>query len=294
MQSGVSYAATARQHELGFARRCFAVTAEPARVAVERGCGRSLIAKRSGVIDVPGIIDMVTSFGIDRTREVDWSVETLLGIMRRHGVERAYTCSLRAVYYTGPQGNDETLRVCGTHDILEPVAVLDPRRFFDQQDEARRCFERGCRVFRFFPQVQGWPTDFLPFVNICETLAELGARAIVHASACGEATRVAQALGQLDLPVLLIGGGYANIGELMAVLAEYDTMYCDAHVQDGPFALEGLMERGGDDRVIFGSNSPEREILAPLLMARHAELTDEQRAGYLRNNALAFLGEGLS
>ena len=238
-----------------------------------------------------GIVDMVTNFGIDRTRRVDWGVETLLAIMREHDVERAYTCSLRAVHYAGPEGNGETLRVCREHDILRPVAVLDPRRFFDQQDEARRCFVLGFRVFRFFPDVQGWPLDFLPFVKICETLAELGARVIVPAARYGEATQVARLLGNLDLPVLLIGGGYANIGELMAVLADYDTMHCDAHMQDGPFALEGLMERGGDDRVIFGSNSPERELLAPLMMARHAELTDAQRRGYLRDNALTFLGE---
>lgn len=235
---------------------------------------------------------MVTSFGIDRTREADIGLDALLSVLAEHEVERAYTCSLRAVWYTGPQGNDETLRACEAHDVLRPVAVLDPRRFFDQQDEARRCFDLGCTVFRFFPQQQGWPFEFLPFVKICETIAELGARAIVSASAYGEATRVAHLLAHLDLPVLLVGGGYANIGELMAVLAEFPTMHCDAHVQDGPFALEGLMEHGGEDRVIFGSNSPEREFLAPLLMAQHAELTDEQRRGYLHDNALAFLGEG--
>jgi len=239
-----------------------------------------------------GIIDMVTSFGIDRTRESDLGLDTLLAVLEEHEVERAYTCSLRAVWYTGPQGNDETLRACEQHEVLRPVAVLDPRRFFDQQDEARRCFARGCTVFRFFPHQQGWPFDFLPFIKICETLAELGARAIIPAGAYGEATRVAHLIGGLELPVLLIGGGYANIGELMAVLAQCPTMHCDAHVQDGPFALEGLMERGGEDRVIFGSNSPEREFLAPLLMAQHAELTDEQRRGYLHDNALAFLGEG--
>ena len=238
-----------------------------------------------------GIIDMVTSFGIDRTREVDWGVDTLLEIMREQDVERAYTCSLQAVWYTGPQGNDKTLRVCAEHDALHPVAVLDPRRFFDQRDEARRCVDTGCGVFRFFPKQQGWPYEFLPFVKICETLADLGARAILPAGGYGEATRVAREIGHLDLPVLLSGGGYANIGELMAVLAEYPTMHCDAYMQDGPFALEGLMEHGGEDRVIFGSHSPEREILAPLMMARHAELSDAQRDRYLRGNALAFLGE---
>lgn len=243
---------------------------------------------------MPRIIDMLTSFGTDRTARAhaDWGVETLLEVLEQHEIERACTCSLRAVHYAGPQGNEETIRVCAEHEVLEPVAVLDPRRFFDQQEEARRCFERGCRIFRFFPAEQGWPLEFLPFVKICETLAELGARAIVPVGACGEATLAARMLGDLDLPVLLVGGGYTNIGELMTVLAGYPNMYCDAHMQDGPFALEGLMQRGGEDRVLFGSNAPDREPLAPLMMARHAELSDRQRRAYLSNNALAFLGEG--
>ncbi len=239
-----------------------------------------------------GIIDMVTSFGIDRTREVDWGLETLLEILAGHDVERAYTCSLRAVHYAGPEGNDETLAACEEHEVLQPVAVLDPRRFFDQQDEARTRFEQGFRVFRFFPNLQGWPLEFLPFVRICETLAELGARVILPASGYGQATRAASVLGDLGLPVLLIGGSYGNIGELMAVLSAHDHFYCDAHMQDSPFALEGLMERGGEEQVLFGSNSPDREFLAPLLMARHAEITERQRQGYLRDNALRFLGEG--
>lgn len=240
-----------------------------------------------------GIIDMVTSFGIDPTRQTSWGVEELLAILERHEVERAFTHSLRAVRYAGPEGNDETLRVCAEHDALEPVATVDPRRYFDAHEDVRRRFEEGCRVFRFFPDVQGWPFEFLPFVKICETLAELGARVIVPASSCGEATRVAERLADLELPVLLIGGGYTNIGELLAVMAEFPNIYCDAHMHDSPSALEVIMAHCGEDRVMFGSDSPVREFLPPLLMARHAEITDEQRRRYLRENALAFLGEGV-
>ncbi len=235
---------------------------------------------------------MVTSFGWDRNRPTDWGLDELLQVLDRHGVERAYTHSLRAVQYAGPEGNDETLRACAEHGVLAPVAVLDPRRFFDCREEARRRFEQGFRVFRFFPDVQGWSVDALPFRKICETLAELGARVIIPAGPSGQPTRIAELLTDLDLRVLLIGGSYGSLGEILAVLEEFPSVYSDGHMMDSPFAIEAIVQFSGDHRAIFGSDSPMRSFESPLLMAEHAEISDEQRRRYLRDNALAFVGEG--
>ena len=100
---------------------------------------------------MPGIIDMVTCFGWDRNRPTNWGFDELLRVLEKNGIERAWTLSLRAVNYAGPEGNEETLRVCSEHEALEPVAVLDPRRYFDAHDEARRLFDRGCHVLRAAP-----------------------------------------------------------------------------------------------------------------------------------------------
>ena len=238
------------------------------------------------------IIDMVTSFGWDRNRPTDWGLDTLLGVLERHGVERAYTHSWRAVHYAGPEGNDETLAACAEHEVLAPVGVLDPRRFFDCREEARRRCRQGFRVFRFFPEVQGWSVESLAFRKICETLAELGASIIIPAGGSGQPSRIAERLADLDLRVLLIGGSYGSLGEILAVLEEFPRAYADGHVMDSPYAIEALLEFGGDHRALFGSDSPARSFEAPLLMAQHAEITEDQRRRYLRDNALAFVGEG--
>ena len=240
---------------------------------------------------VAGIIDMVTSFGWDRNRPTEWSLADLLAVLARHEVDRAYTHSWRAVQYAGPEGNDETLRACEEHEVLRPVAVLDPRRYFDCREEARRRVRQGFRVFRFFPDVQGWSVEALPFRKICATLGELGAAAIVPAGASGQPTRIAERTADLGLNMLLIGGGYSTIGEILALLEDFPHVYTDGHVMDSPFAIEAIIEFGGEHRPIFGSNSPDRAFEAPLLVAQHAEISDAQRAKYLRGNALAFLGE---
>jgi len=241
---------------------------------------------------LPGIVDVLTSFGMDRTQRVEWGLDDLLGVLEKQQVERALTISLRGVSYDAATGNDETWEACRQHAVLEPVATVHPQRYWDCLEEIDRRVEQGFRVLRLFPDVQGWSVEGLHFRKLCERIAERGARVILPGGADGQASRIARALADLDLPVLIIGVGYSGMGELLAVLAEYPNVHCEAHVMDTPGALETLMAMGGEHKVMFGSNSPQRYFESPLLMAEHADLTEEQRTGYLRNNALAFLGEG--
>ncbi len=233
---------------------------------------------------------MLTSFGSDRTRAVNWGVDELLGILETHEVERALTLSLRAIHYAGPEGNDETRDVCAMHSLLQPVGVVDPRRYFDCFDEIERRMGEGFEVFRFFPDVQGWSVEGANFLKICDRLAELGGRIIVSAGGHGQVTKIAQGLAESKLPAMLVGAGYSTMGEVMAVLADHPNIYTEAHSMDTPFALETLMS-AGRGQVLFGSNSPERYFESPLMMAQYAEMSEEQKADYLRNNALTFLGE---
>lgn len=239
---------------------------------------------------MPGIVDVLTSFGADRTGVGDRPLDDLLAILDQHGVERALTLSLRAVHYAGPEGNDETREVCAQHEVLEPVGVVDPRRYFDCFEEIERRVGEGFRVFRFFPELQGWSVEGANFLRIAEKLAEVGARVIVPAGGAGQPTRIAQGVGEMGLPTLLTGAGYSIMGEVMAVLEANPSIYTEAHLMDTPFAIETLMSTG-PRQVVFGSNSPERYFESPLLMAQYAEMSEDARQDYLRNNALGFLGE---
>lgn len=240
-----------------------------------------------------GIVDVLTCFGSHPAGGPEHRLADLLEVLHRHGVERALTLSLRAVRYAGPEGNDETLQVCKRHLVLEPVGVIDPRRYFDCFEEIDRRVDQGFRVFRFFPEVQGWSVEGANFLRLCEKLAEVGARAMLPAGAPGQPTRIAQAVSRTKLPTMLIGAGYGVMGEVMAVLEEHRNIYTEAHVMDTPFALETLMD-AGPRQVVFGSNSPELYFESPLLMAQYAEMSTEAKQDYLRNNALGFLGEEAS
>ena len=128
------------------------------------------------------------------------------------------------------------------------------------------------------------------FVRVCEKLAEAGGKAIVPDGGAGQPTQIARGVADFALPTLMAGASYGIMGEVMAVLEGWPNMYAEAHVMDTPFAVETLMG-SGPKQVAFGSDSPERYFDSPLLMAQYAEMSEDAKRDYLRNNALAFLGE---
>ncbi|MFQ6099388.1 MAG: hypothetical protein ACE5O2_16770, partial [Armatimonadota bacterium] len=134
------------------------------------------------------IVDVLTTFGACPGRRADWSLDSLLSILDRHGVGKALSLSLKGVAYDFSEGNDETLQVSRRHPVIEPVATIDPRRHFGCVEEVSRRVEQGFRVFRFFPTEQGWPINFLPFRRLLERLAEHDVRLILPIAGPGSAT----------------------------------------------------------------------------------------------------------
>jgi predicted TIM-barrel fold metal-dependent hydrolase len=240
---------------------------------------------------VGSIIDINTFFGLSRERPTDWSLDTLLRLLDRAGVARALTLSLRGVYYDFVAGNEETLRACAAHPQLVPVATVDPRRYVGCREEIRRCLDRGVRLFRFFPDLQGWALDGLDFLRLVEALAGQGVL-MVPANRPGWPSLAARYLAPLGVPVVLLGVGYSVFGELLAALAAHPNLYCDGMLFDSPGAYELVCAEVGAGRVMFGSGLPERYFASARLMVEHADLTPQQRAAiFYRNAARVLLAE---
>ncbi len=240
------------------------------------------------------LVDINTCFGKTPKRRVDWSPATLLSLLEAKAVDRALTYSLRGVLYDFITGNDETWEVCSGHQRLIPVATIDPRRHFGCLEEVERCADRGFRVFRFFPDQQGWAINSKPFLNICEAIAEQRAAVLLPAGASGQQTLIGEVIAPFGFSIVLIGAGYGVNAETYAVTAEYDNVFAETHMFDTPGTIEGLVWVAGPHKLMFGSNSPDRYFGPAYAMVQHAELTEEDRAAILGGNALKCLHlEGL-
>ncbi|MFQ5809793.1 MAG: amidohydrolase family protein [Armatimonadota bacterium] len=263
----------------------------PRRDAAPKGVRHCATRAPEGRNVVPEIVDAVTSFGSYPGKQVDWSLEALLGILQENGVDRALSLSLKGVYYDFEEGNDETLAVSREHPVIVPVATIDPRRHLGCIDEVGRRAEQGFRVFRFFPTEQGWPWDFLPFRNLLRELAKYDVRLMLPVAGNGAITALFDPL-EAHAPgvrTLLTGVTYSNLAELLAALEATDRLYTDVHMMDSPNALELIADEVGVERIIFGSNSPEREFRSALNVVTYASLSEADKRKVLAKNVEAFL-----
>ena len=241
---------------------------------------------------MPRIIDINTFFGPSDRAGVKWTLDDLLGLIDRHGVERALTLSLRGVYYDFVAGNTDTLEVCRRHPELVPVATVDPRRYLECLDEVERCVDEGVRVFRFFPDVQAWPLEHVHFLRVCEAIADAGAAIMLPGSTAGAPSAAARLLGDLGTPVVILGVSYNTFAELLAAMETSEHIYCDGHVFDTPGAFELVRDVAGAHRAMFGSGIPERYFASAYFMVAYAELSDDERDAVLYANAArTLLGE---
>lgn len=236
------------------------------------------------------VIDAHTHFGRLSFGRDDLSLETLLRELDRHGIDRALGASLKGAYCDFAEGNDETLRAARQHPQLVPMATVDPRRYLGCADEIARRAEQGFRALRVFPEAQGWPLEFLPFLNLLPLLARHGMTLLVSAAANGTATQLVRLLGDSGVAVVLLDVGYGSMAEAIAAARAYPALRIEMHRINTPGGVKILAEAVGAERVVFGSESPACAIASPLNMVRQAEISEADQQRILGANLAALLG----
>ncbi len=179
------------------------------------------------------------------TQDVDWSLNSLLRVLDAHHITQALTYSLRGKFYDFVSGNTETMRAAEMHPNITGVATIDPRRYFGCEEEVERCVDMGFHVFRFFPDEQGWSIESLPFLRLCERMAEHQVAVLMPAGSWGEQTRMARLLEPFGFPVVAIGATFDVIAESIAVAARNEHFYVETsqmHIVD---SISGFVREVG-------------------------------------------------
>lgn len=236
------------------------------------------VVARARTFDEPGPADPTV-------QDVDWSLENLMRILEGHHVTQALTYSLRGKLCDAAAGNDETWQAASRHGQLVPVATLDPRRDVAWREEIDRCLGRGFRIFRFFPDAQGWSISALPFVRIAEALSEHEVTVMLPAGGWGQQTAMAQMLCPLGLKVVAIGASFGVVAETIQVAAEYAGFFCETSAMCTAGMVETVAHRAGAHKLVFGSNSPEFSFEAPYNLVAAADISRADRDRILGLNA---------
>lgn len=236
------------------------------------------------------IIDANTLFGFWPFRRVDMTPQSLFRQMKKHGIKKACTMSAKGIFYDFAQGNEETFQAFQANDWMIPVGTIDLRKFVGYEEEIRKRKEQGFRLFRFFPDYQGWSIESAVFKRILKALNELRIPLMISMKTV-EMTKLAAATRDFEAPIILESLHYYKTAEALAVIEDSPNTYVETHWLHGPDSIEIFVDKIGAEHLIFGSCAPLLYIAPALNCIRYAEITNGQKELILSKNLLRVVVE---
>jgi predicted TIM-barrel fold metal-dependent hydrolase len=240
------------------------------------------------------IIDVNTHFGRRTEYAYDLSLDALLGDLDTHSVAAALSYSLQGVHYDARVGTAETLAVARRRPHIIPVATLDLRELLDWQADIGNALKQGVRVFRFFPEVQGWSISSGFFGKVLDRLAGSGSTLIFAAggltSHWGHAEEIARITAGRGMPVILTDTSYQTMAEVISIMQAHPHIYVETNWLASVDAIPVMAELVGADRILYGSNAPMHPMQKALNQILETDLSDEDKVAILGGNAMRLLG----
>jgi len=223
------------------------------------------------------MIDANTVFGFWPRRKVDISIERLLAMADKYRLKQILSLSLKGVLYDDDEGNAETLRSARHHREIIPVATIDPRKYFKKSNKVSRLKDQGFKMLRLFPDLQGWPIEYLPFYAILEELEEAGMPLMISLPGCGDATRIVKITKGSAFPIIMTNIWYGLYSEIISAALASNNIYAETHWFDSPDAYEVLADAIGANRIIFGSMMPLYYFHASYLLLKNTGISKKQK-----------------
>lgn len=234
------------------------------------------------------VIDCNTCFGVSAGRAIDTSPATLLAAMEQHHVAEAWTYSLRGLHLAD-EGNTETLDMAAQHPSLTPVATVDPHQMGAVETELARCLRAGVRLFRLFPAAHRWRLDSQPFLALLDHLRGAAAVLLLPVEEWGDASTLARLTADCGLPVVLMNVHYTQLAECSAVMQRWPHLYAGTSRLATPHDVATLVRDVGPDRLLFGSEAPQRPLQCALNQIWYADISAAERAAIFGGNAARLL-----
>ena len=237
------------------------------------------------------IVDANTVFGAYPKRKTDVSLKNLLKIMDVNRVEKALTTSLKGAFYSYEEGNEETLKACRANNRLIPLATVDPRRFAGDRGEIENLVGSGFKGIRLFKDIQGYPLDYSPLIEIIESMNGLGVPLLVPCNEYGCITLLSRLTAGKEYPVIVLGCTYSLLSEFIVSARRNRNLYVETRLLTSSDAIEVLAEKVGADRLIFGSGILLEYFQASYRMVESARIRDEDKDLILSGNILRIIKE---
>ena len=236
------------------------------------------------------ILDNHCLFGRWPKDSRDVSLEQLLAVMKRLGIERGAAASLRGAFYNHDAGNAETLAVCARNRCLVPAATINPKQYHGRGSLPAKLARQGFRLLRFFPALQGWTPRDVVFERI---LGECAKARLPVAFPIGKFSDLASLLCRMapkGCRLVLSDVYYTSLAECIEVLRRRPEFFMEVGHTCVPGALETLVREVGARRLVLGTNQPLESGLGAIEAIRRSSLSKKDQAAILGGNLAKLLG----
>ena len=240
------------------------------------------------------IVDMNVALGARDVDKNTLTTEALLSVMDDHRIERAVAYHVLAKFdhCSGNAKMAEIARNSGGR--IGMCAVLDPVLGADSLPGVGTLKERLCAVgaeaIRVFPtelRVTFSPFYFEEILDAAEALSmplivdEELAVAPVH----GLFERLPDMAARYPhVKFVFLRYGTCNLRHILPLVTKCTNVYFTMEKMLDYKQIEEICERGGADKLLFGSGYPALPHAGALGLATYAEIGEEERAGILAKN----------
>ena len=234
------------------------------------------------------LIDGYTLFGSWPGLPYDHPVEHLLAGMKQHKVDRACTLSSQGIFFDAAVGNATTYAACQADARLIPIGVVDPR--LNGIEQVEFCQQHGFRMLAMFPCAQNWSMDSICTKQLLKAIADSKLPVMIEAYYDGDASKIWQAMGDQDIPLVLLDANPNTLSETIALIQARPKTYLATRLLCGGDTIELLVDRVGADKLVFTSRFPICCFSSAFLTAKFAAISDQDRAAILGENISGLLG----
>ncbi|MCK4307403.1 amidohydrolase family protein, partial [candidate division WOR-3 bacterium] len=150
------------------------------------------------------------------------------------------------------------------------------------------------------PNLQNWPINYAPFYKLLEEINKFKIPLMITiitkplgSHHLGMITEISKATKGLDSPVIITSFDHFYYPEVLVAMKENPNIYAETSLFNTPDSFEIFITETGEERIIFGSNSPLNYFAAPLICLENADISKKQKEKILSNNIINLLKRNL-
>lgn len=220
-------------------------------------------------------------------------IDELFAAWDRFGIEGGLVHHAWAWEWSPARGNDALLEAIEPQDRVRPCFVALPHctREIEPVLEFARTVRAAGGAVRIFPGKHAWSTSEWCAGALFDALQCAEVPLLVDIGEAGWEAIAGILSNHPRLPLIVLETFYRIDRQVYPLMERYPGLHLEANTYGAFMGVEGIVERFGAGRLVFGTGMPTLEPGGPMSLVAYADVSDEDRAAMAGGNLLRLLGQ---